>query len=181
MSNEIYKNIDTYICDLDNDLSITNDPSYLGNSLELTKGEEVHLRDMGHQAVYINYKNSVSEPIIMDNLNTTGNNTHNHIHDNSLLDDQDTATQKNDETPIWKDRDLPVENDPFVEKNQSLEHEFIINSPFSKPSIDYAMHDSIEVDLQPIFGESYTRVQEEKSATIDDFKGLKAGILLIII
>ena len=70
-----------------------------------------------------------------------------------------------------------MENDPFIEKNQSLDHEFIINSPFSKPSIDLLTQGLDEDNRQTIFGDSYVSVQDPKSTTIDDFKGLKTGML----
>lgn len=172
MSNEIYKNIDSYICDLDNDLSMTNDQSYLGESLDLAKADELQVTE-GEQKT------------IDSNEESCNNNSNNRTTEYSLQDDCDNAAEyisPHDQFCSTKlmDDDVQhkiVENDPFIEKNQSLDHEFIINSPFSKPSVDFVAQGPDEDNRQTIFGDSYVSVQDLKSATIDDFKGLKTGML----
>lgn len=170
LSNEIYKNIDSYICDLDNDLSITNDHSYFGESLELEKVETLHGAELDRNSVDLKECSSVN------NINVTENSVtvdQNNLNENVTV--EDTAYN----TSVMDDASTPktVENDPFVEKNQSLEHEFIINSPFSKPSLDFQTQGQNEEIKPSIFGDSYVSVQEPKSTTIDDFIGLKTGIL----
>ncbi len=154
-------NIDSYICDLDNDISITNDHSYLGESLELSK-------------VDVAVSETADGSIVCENdkTNDTSVNERSIPHD-SLKLHQDTVsdTRKDVDQVDINQSQKSSEEDPFLEKKESQEHEFVINSPFSKPSKDFVDEFSQGI-RQPMFGDS---VSESKSAKIVEFKGLKAG------
>jgi hypothetical protein len=128
-------------------MSITNDHSYLGESLELSVP----------QTVQVPTTDESGDCLVFDK---------NHVSESSLDVDQAELLGENELQKIV--------DDPFVEKKPSQEHEFVIHSPFSKHSLDLAAQES-DQGVQPIFGDNYVGVQEAKSATIDDFKGLKAG------
>lgn len=161
LSNDIYKSIDSYICDLDNDISITNDHSYLGESLELSVPQTVQdvVTSSGTDvSVHGNFNDGSGDCLVFDKS---------HASESSIDANQAESVGVNE-------AEKPVE-DPFVEKMPSQEHEFVIQSPFSKHSLDMVVQEPDQGVYQPIFGDNNVGVQEARSATIDDFKGLKAG------
>ena len=158
------------MCDLDNDLSITNYPSYLGESLELNEEKDLKgIDDIdGAEKEYNTIEQDQSDAkngVIDDVQNGSG-----------LLELDPFVTQVS-KLEIGENRlSNLIENDPFLEDNQSAEHGFVINSPFSKPSAELISQEGKEKTRRSIFEESNFSAQELKSSIIDDFKNLKAGM-----